>query len=239
LDCKLTPVKNEEFSLEGSTVTLSYSYPELLTSNYFFWYRQHPGKQPQLLVGHGASGSIGNALRSGLKISVEQKEISMNISSVALTDSAVYYCAVKEDNTTSTRGTNNLQWYQQDPGSAPQFLLLITDTSDPTVVTAKPPHPRLTVKLNEERNRVDLQISSAVLTDSAVYSNKAENAPGISEDRFKAAINGKSVPLKIQKLQLTDSAVYYCALRPTVTGNTTTLYKNLWREDNTILHNIH
>ncbi|XP_065809417.1 uncharacterized protein [Labrus bergylta] len=55
------------------------------------------------------------------------------------------------------------------------------------------------------------------------YSNKAENAPGISEDRFKAAINGKSVPLKIQKLQLTDSAVYYCALRPTVTGNTTTL----------------
>uniref|UniRef100_A0A3Q3E4X3 Ig-like domain-containing protein n=1 Tax=Labrus bergylta TaxID=56723 RepID=A0A3Q3E4X3_9LABR len=71
------------------------------------------------------------------------------------------------------------------------------------------------------------------------YSNKAENAPGISEDRFKAAINGKSVPLKIQKLQLTDSAVYYCAVRPTVTGNTTTLVKNLWREDNTILHNIH
>uniref|UniRef100_A0A3Q3GYV8 Ig-like domain-containing protein n=1 Tax=Labrus bergylta TaxID=56723 RepID=A0A3Q3GYV8_9LABR len=70
------------------------------------------------------------------------------------------------------------------------------------------------------------------------YSNIAENAFGISEDRFKAAINGKSVPLKIQKLQLTDSAVYYCALSP-VTGNTTTLYKNLWREDNTILHNIH
>uniref|UniRef100_A0A3Q3EWD4 Ig-like domain-containing protein n=1 Tax=Labrus bergylta TaxID=56723 RepID=A0A3Q3EWD4_9LABR len=64
---------------------------------------------------------------------------------------------------------DNLQWYQQDPGSAPQFLLLIMDTSDPTVVTAKPPHPRLTVKLNEERNRVDLQISSAALTDSAVY----------------------------------------------------------------------
>uniref|UniRef100_A0A3Q3F4F0 Ig-like domain-containing protein n=1 Tax=Labrus bergylta TaxID=56723 RepID=A0A3Q3F4F0_9LABR len=42
---------------------------------------------------------------------------------------------------------------------------------------------------------------------------------------YKAAINGTSVPLTIQKLQLTDSAVYYCALRPKVTGNTTTLYK--------------
>uniref|UniRef100_A0A3B5LPE9 Ig-like domain-containing protein n=1 Tax=Xiphophorus couchianus TaxID=32473 RepID=A0A3B5LPE9_9TELE len=83
---------------------------------------------------------------------------------------------------------DNLQWYRQDPGSAPRFLLLITDTKDPTVVEAEPPNPRLTAGLNKERNRVDLLISSAAVTDSAVY---------------------------------------YCALQPTVTGNTRTLYKNL------------
>uniref|UniRef100_A0A669BTB4 Ig-like domain-containing protein n=1 Tax=Oreochromis niloticus TaxID=8128 RepID=A0A669BTB4_ORENI len=95
---------------------------------------------------------------------------------------------------------NNLQWYRQDPGSDPQFLLLITDTSEPTVVRATPPNPRLTAALNKERNRVNLEISSAAVTDSAVY---------------------------------------YCALQPTVTGNTKTLYKNLWSKDNRILHNIH
>uniref|UniRef100_A0A8D0B0A2 Ig-like domain-containing protein n=1 Tax=Sander lucioperca TaxID=283035 RepID=A0A8D0B0A2_SANLU len=94
---------------------------------------------------------------------------------------------------------NNLQWYRQDPGSAPQFLLLITDTTSPSVVEAKPPHPRLNATLNKEKNQVDLKIISA---------------------------------------EVSDSAVYYCAVQPTVTGNTKTLYKNLWskRQHNTPQH---
>uniref|UniRef100_A0A6Q2YX10 Ig-like domain-containing protein n=1 Tax=Esox lucius TaxID=8010 RepID=A0A6Q2YX10_ESOLU len=74
----------------------------------------------------------------------------------------------------------NLQWYRQYPRSEPQFLLSTTVSSKPSINRAKPEDPRLSVKLNEERTRVDLEISSA---------------------------------------EVTDSALYYCALRPTLTGN--------------------
>uniref|UniRef100_A0A8C1S2M0 Si:ch211-106g8.56 n=1 Tax=Cyprinus carpio TaxID=7962 RepID=A0A8C1S2M0_CYPCA len=49
------------------------------------------------------------------------------------------------------------------------------------------------------------------------------------KDRYvaEAQKDKKHLNLEISKTEVADTAVYYCALVPTVTGNPSTLYKNL------------
>uniref|UniRef100_A0A672N7K8 T-cell receptor alpha/delta variable 8.0 n=1 Tax=Sinocyclocheilus grahami TaxID=75366 RepID=A0A672N7K8_SINGR len=77
---------------------------------------------------------------------------------------------------------DNLLWYRQYPGSQPEYLILVTEYSEPDLSL------RLSAKASKDLKQVNLTISSA---------------------------------------SISDSALYYCALKPTVTGNTRTLYKNL------------
>ena len=79
-------------------------------------------------------------------------------------------------------------WYHQYPGEPPQFLLYISGFVNNRTSESLGSDKRFSTELTEEKTRVDLKISSAAVTDSALY---------------------------------------YCALRPTVTGNTDSLYKNL------------
>jgi len=91
----------------------------------------------------------------------------------------------------SYSSANSLQWYRQSPGSAPQFLVLIIEGVKETKTSEVDPRFSTKTRKEEKIKRVDLEISSA---------------------------------------KVSDSAVYYCALRPTVTGNTRTPYKNLTQQ---------
>ena len=93
---ELTPVQKEENSLEGSSVTLSCRYSKG-SADYFFWYRQYSGKPPEFIISHLESGEIMQNTNSGLSVSISEDKTKMvlQISSAAVTDSALYYCAVR------------------------------------------------------------------------------------------------------------------------------------------------
>ncbi|KAL7387236.1 hypothetical protein ABVT39_020538 [Epinephelus coioides] len=282
---ELTPVKNEEYSLEGSTVTLSYRYSKQATGDdYFFWYRQYPGKPPEFLISHSGTGAILNQPIPGLTIKVDQNLINMNISSAAVTDSAVYYCA--RATLSSWRCTTSAlcSTIQSIRSAAVKRTILTLNVEHQLV---PPVDLNLVVEMEHwlwiilaalffeckgedrviqptgdviatEGHTVTLGCTFETSRNPYLYWYKQDgnnspkfilsrikgddgNTPDESRERFSSTLNStfRSVPLKIQKLQLSDSAVYYCALQPTVTGNTKTLYKNIMSKDNTILHNIH
>ncbi len=57
---------------------------------------------------------------------------------------------------------NNLQWYRQYSGSRPECLILITEYSEPDLSL------RLSAKASKDLKQVNLTISSAEETDSAL-----------------------------------------------------------------------
>ncbi|KAI9518322.1 hypothetical protein NQZ68_038593 [Dissostichus eleginoides] len=98
----LTALQKEEFSPEGSTVTLSYRYSKTIgATDYFFWYRQYPGKHPEFLIFHWGTKNATNS-RLSVKPNEDKTQIYLSISSAAVTDSAVYYCAVEPTVTGNT-----------------------------------------------------------------------------------------------------------------------------------------
>uniref|UniRef100_A0A3B3DEZ7 Ig-like domain-containing protein n=1 Tax=Oryzias melastigma TaxID=30732 RepID=A0A3B3DEZ7_ORYME len=85
----------EVIAAEGDSVTLNCTFE--IRSDYFFWYRQFPGKAPEFLISHFGTGKLMSNPVPGfsIKVSKGQEQMNLEISSPTVTDSAVYYCAVK------------------------------------------------------------------------------------------------------------------------------------------------
>ena len=100
-------MKNEVNSVQGDTVTLSYSYPKTVSaSDEIYWYRQDHGKPPGFLVsvlGFDYSKKTSNHNnRISANLNGGKDRLDLIISSAEVTDSALYYCAVRPTVTGNT-----------------------------------------------------------------------------------------------------------------------------------------
>ncbi|CAL8237259.1 unnamed protein product [Arctogadus glacialis] len=97
----ISPQKDVQRAVEGAGVVLSCSYDSSVVSS-LLWYRQYPGSPPQFLIME-YSGYITNPI-PGMNIThiKQQRLVELQISSAAVTDSALYYCALQPTVTGNT-----------------------------------------------------------------------------------------------------------------------------------------
>ncbi|XP_034038531.1 uncharacterized protein LOC117521332 [Thalassophryne amazonica] len=196
---ELTAVHHQEDTLEGSTTTLEYKYHKTADgTDSFFWYRQYPGKPPEFLlfisddVDEGQDGS--------------ESQCSSSLSSPLTAD-------MKHWLTNILILTLWLECKGEDR--------VIQRTAD--VIAAEGHHVTLQCSFETSDPSPYLFWYQQELNGSPKFMLKRDkfgtrrNAAEFNKERFDAEVNKTSVDLKIQKLQLRDSAVYYCALQPTMT----------------------
>ncbi|NWV38938.1 TVA4 protein, partial [Grantiella picta] len=79
---------------EGNGVNISCSHPNIRTNDYIHFYRQLPGRGPELIVS-GRKGFKELPDKSGsLSVSSDRKSSALYLSRPRRGDSAVYYCAL-------------------------------------------------------------------------------------------------------------------------------------------------
>ncbi|KAI5086835.1 hypothetical protein C0J45_23234, partial [Silurus meridionalis] len=93
----INPSFTHEVVDEGDDVTLSCNYSTSATYSYLHWYRQHPRSNPEfILYIYDTTGGKSDSIppRLDVKVDKNNKQVDLIISSAAVSDSGLYYCAL-------------------------------------------------------------------------------------------------------------------------------------------------
>ncbi|KTF71073.1 hypothetical protein cypCar_00050520 [Cyprinus carpio] len=94
---QIRPNKDAVVIKEDETVSLSCSYDTSSSYVYLYWYRQYPNGQPQYLIFRPARSATttGKPADPRFESTTSEKSTQLTIKSVTLSDSALYYCALR------------------------------------------------------------------------------------------------------------------------------------------------
>ncbi|KTF71463.1 hypothetical protein cypCar_00045048 [Cyprinus carpio] len=81
---------------EGESVTLSCTYETNSNDIWLNWYRKYPNREPEYILYKGArSKSSEEDIPDGFQSTTSQSSTELTILKAALSDSALYYCALE------------------------------------------------------------------------------------------------------------------------------------------------
>ena len=92
---EITSVTKAVQALESSSVTLSCNYTSSDAGAYLHWYRQYPRSKPEFIILINRYNE--RAEKDGFTVKHEKANnyVHLEISSANITDSALYYCALR------------------------------------------------------------------------------------------------------------------------------------------------
>uniref|UniRef100_W5MG01 Ig-like domain-containing protein n=1 Tax=Lepisosteus oculatus TaxID=7918 RepID=W5MG01_LEPOC len=218
---------------EGGTATLHCNY----TANNFYslqWYRQKPNASPEKVLilttdKIEEDKQFRGSLDTGKRIGV------LNVSSSQAEDSATYYCAVQ---------AQEIHWYSMSWLQGFDMIYMTPDLkpensdSFPGMSYGDKVYPWMDFQTSEETQETRIYCNYSLTSTANEYLYWYQQRPGgnpryilyrigsNNEDfrseefdgRFTGYLNtsAKFTYLSISRTQLSDSALYYCALKPTV-----------------------
>uniref|UniRef100_A0A8C1JV68 Ig-like domain-containing protein n=1 Tax=Cyprinus carpio TaxID=7962 RepID=A0A8C1JV68_CYPCA len=94
----LSPVNEDMIKREGESVTMSCSYDTRSNDVYLYWYRQYLNREPEYLLYEGARSNSGDKDTPDddrIQSTASQSSTELIITDVTLSDSALYYCALR------------------------------------------------------------------------------------------------------------------------------------------------
>ncbi|CAB1326126.1 unnamed protein product [Coregonus sp. 'balchen'] len=225
---------------EGGLVTLSCQYNTSANNVYLYWYKQEANYFPKYMLSRYSYGSEDTAAgfkeRFNASLNAKTQSVPLTIQGLQLSDSALYYCALRP--TVTTGYTAPLQKHCVCMNTililaACYFGEEAVDQQSGHVTALEGGLVTLSCNYTTSSPSSNLFWYIQLTRDSPQYVLRRDRySEGSNSDEFKERFDSRlnvtssSVPLMIQRLQLSDSAVYYCALKPTVTtGDSVTVHK--------------
>ncbi|KAI4892439.1 hypothetical protein NFI96_029211 [Prochilodus magdalenae] len=250
----IQPLFLEQHVLEGADVSLSCNYSGSFIQG-FQWYRQYPGSSPEFLLFLTESSNGSDPAR---RLTAEAKKhlshVDLKISSAAVSDSVLYYCALQPTGVQvlvlmsvliRLDQIRRLMFLEQRENLLHSDVLMI-----PVVRIFISSESCVSQSISPLEEKVDA-VEGETVTLSCRYEKadylhwyrqysgsrpeflllKIRGSPAVTHavPRFpRLDVNNSNdvVNLTISSTAVSDSALYYCALQPTVTGNPDTLYRN-------------